>query len=388
MDYLINDARIAQALKQQTVEKQRLIDLAIEIQQIPSPTFDEGRRALFVEQKFTQMGLENVTIDPLDNVMGRLIGRNASAKPIIITAHTDTVFPEETDLTIRREKDRVHGPGIADNSAGVAGLLTLAETLLDHKLQPQRDIWFVANVGEEGMGDLRGMRAVTNQFSDAAGFIVIEGGMFGYILHEAIGVRRFSVEVEVDGGHSWSDFGRTSAIHILGHIIRDIDTIRVPKSPKTTFNVGRISGGTSINTIAANASLQLDLRSEAPNALDNLIAQFESIIRNTRQQFSDARISVNTIGDRPAGSVPRNNWLVRSADNALRATGFRNIKYLRGSTDANIPLSQNFPAVCIGLTRSANAHRLDEFLDTTELPRGMQQLLLLALDAANYEQAD
>ena len=384
MEHLLKDARVAHALKQQVTEKQRLIKLAIEIQQIASPTFDEGRRAAFVQQKFVEMGLQDIAIDPLNNVVARIIGRNVSEEPIVVTAHTDTVFPEETDLTVRHDGDRVHGPGIADNSTGVAGLLTLAETLADHKLQPQRDIWFVANVGEEGMGDLRGMRAVVSRFSNAAGFIVIEGGMFGYILHEAIGVQRFLVEVEVAGGHSWSDFGRTSAIHVLGHIISEIDKINTPKVPKTTYNVGRINGGTSINTIAAKANLQLDLRSEAPDALKNLIAQFDSIILNATERFDDARISVRTIGNRPAGSVPRNNWLVRSADNALRATGFRNIKYLRGSTDANIPLSQNLPAVCIGLARSANAHRLDEYLDTRELPRGMQQLILLTLDASNY----
>ena len=378
------DPRVRTALQSFVQHRERIVNLCIAVQQIPAPTFDEGKRSGFVQEQFTKIGLTEVAIDPIGNVYGRLAGRSAHTAPIVVSAHSDTVFSAETDLTIRRENGRVYGPGIADNSAGVAGLLTLAATMKRYTLQPERDVWFVVNVGEEGLGDLRGMRAVVDRFSRAAAFIVIEGGMYGYLLHEAIGVKRYEVEVVVEGGHSWSDFGRNSAIHILGNIISLIDGIRVPKSPKTTYNVGVIEGGTSINTIASRASLQLDLRSEGADGLNFLENQFDSILRKIRRRYNDAKINVAEIGNRPAGELTRDHPLVRKADEALRAVGCNRINYLRGSTDANIPLSRNLPAVCIGLTRSANAHRLDEYLDSKDLPNGMQQLLLLTLAAANY----
>ena len=359
----------------------KLVDLTIAVQQIPAPTFDEAKRAQFAHDFLQGLGLADVSIDEMSNVFGRLPG-STNQPPIIVSAHSDTVFPLKTDLKISRRAHFVHGPGIADNSAGVAGLLKLAETFTTYDLKAERDIWFVVNVAEEGLGDLKGMRAVTDRFADAEAFIVVEGGMYGYLLHEAIGVQRFEVLVETEGGHSWSDFGRTSAIHVLGHIINQIGQFPVQQSPKTTFNIGVIEGGTSINTIASSARFQLDLRSEHPDGLASLISRLNNVIGSAERQF-DATITVKSIGDRPAGRIERNSTLVQQADAALRAVGCTKIHYLRGSTDANIPLSRGLPSVCIGLSRSANAHRLDERLDTSYLPQGMQQLLLLTLASAN-----
>lgn len=357
-----------------------LIDLTIAVQQIPAPTFAEAQRARWIAEQFRALGLRDVALDELHNVYGRYPGRLAAA-PVVISAHSDTVFPAETDLTVRRENGRLHGPGIADNSAGVAGLLQLATLLRDHAIVPQRDIWLASNVGEEGLGDLRGMRAVVERFPDAGAFIVLEGGMYGYVLHEAIGVQRYAVTVETDGGHSWSDFGRPSAVHVAAHVIDRIAHIRVPDSPKTTFNVGVVQGGTSINTIAAQATFQLDLRSEDGRGLAYLLDQLDRILRRARRR-SGAPITATPIGNRPAGQIEREHPLVQQAAAALRAVGAPQVYFLRGSTDANVPLSRGLPAVCIGLGRSANAHRLDEYLETDRLPQGMQQLLLLALAAA------
>ncbi|MCK5923397.1 MAG: M20/M25/M40 family metallo-hydrolase, partial [Methylococcales bacterium] len=306
---LTKDSRVVPALQHFHTHIEPLIAAIIAVQQIPAPTFDEGLRADYVEQQFLQYQLNDVLIDPLNNVYARLAGHAPHKKPIIITAHSDTVFPHGTDLTVTRNGQLVHGPGIADNSAGVGGLLWLAKTMVEFKLIPERDIWFVVNVGEEGNGDLKGMRALTERFHEAAGFIVLEGGMYGHILHEAIGVRRFRVDVKADGGHSWSDFGRTSAIHVLGDIITKIDGLRVLKSPKTTYNIGVIKGGTSINTIAANAHFLLDLRSESPQSLQHLITQFKTIIRRSQRRFERVTISYKPIGNRPAGKIPRNSWL-------------------------------------------------------------------------------
>lgn len=359
------------------------LDLTVAIQQIPAPTFAEQARADFVQAHLNALGLWDVTQDALYNVYGRYPGAGG-APPVVVSAHSDTVFPASVDLQLRREGALLHGPGIGDNAAGVAGVLVLAATLRAHRLRSPADIWFVINSREEGLGDLGGMRAVVDRFSEAGAFLVVEGGAYGCILHQAIGVRRYRLEVQAEGGHSWSDFGRTSAIHVLGQVVAALTTqLTPPAVPKTTYNIGVIEGGTSVNTIAATASLLLDLRSQDPTELERLIGQVEAVIAEVQSQ-TDARLQLEVIGDRPAGTLDRQAALVQWADHALRAVGCQDISYLSGSTDANVPLSRRLPAVCIGLARAHHAHRQDEYLDATELPRGMQQLLLLTLAAAGY----
>jgi acetylornithine deacetylase/succinyl-diaminopimelate desuccinylase-like protein len=262
----------------------------------------------------------------------------------------------------------------------VAALLTLARTLQAHGLQPQSDLWLVANVGEEGLGNLFGMRAVVERFGDTVHYVVLEGGLFGQVLHRAIAVNRYRIEVRAGGGHSWKNFGRPSAIHELGRIITDIADMKVPQKPWTTFNVGVIEGGTSVNTIAPYAMLQLDLRSESKRYLSQLVRQVEKLVAS-RAGMRDLQVTLTQIGDRPAGGIPRTAPLVRLAEASLHAVGFRPVTFTTGSTDANIPLSRGYSAVCIGLARANNIHRLDEYLDPEELPRGLGQLLLVALAA-------
>lgn len=388
-------SRIAQcprtkaALDSFVARKDEIIEWIVAVQQIPAPTFSEAERAAFIESRFRELGLKDVWRDSLHNVYGRSPGANPQAhKPVVISAHSDTVFPSGTDLQLRRDKRFLHGPGVGDNSTGVAGLFAIAETLNKYDLQPNADLWIVSNVGEEGLGDLCGMRAVVNHFGHQAIYIVVEGGLYGQIAHEAIGVRRFRIAVETTGGHSWGSFGNASAIHELGQLIAAIDRLNVPQKPKTTYNVGMIEGGTSINTIAALASMLLDLRSADSNELDRLVSQVGVVIQRARkrafQRKKIVKITVEQVGSRPAGRISRNSPLVGWADAALRYVGSPPVIYVSGSTDANIPLSLNIPSVCIGLTESANSHRLDEYIDTSSLPEGLQQLLLLALAAADY----
>ncbi|MEJ2749930.1 MAG: M20/M25/M40 family metallo-hydrolase, partial [Anaerolineae bacterium] len=346
--------------------------------------FAEAERAAFIESQFQAIGLHDVQQDELHNVYGRYPARQSSAHPpVIVSAHSDTVFPAETDLTIQCDGTIISGPGIGDNSMGVAGLLHLAQTLLAHKIALPADVWFVANVGEEGLGDLRGMRAVVDQFGQQAAYIVIEGGLYGQIAHEAIGVRRFRVEVAVGGGHSWGSFGQKSAVHELAYLITAVDQLSVPESPKTTYNVGVIEGGTSINTIAATACMQLDLRSEDSGQLERLVDEVTDLVDMAQKKLGQhGRITMTPIGNRPSGSIPRSNPLVTWATDALRFVDCRHVAYIAGSTDANIPLSRGITAVCIGLTESGNAHRQDEFVDVSQLPNGMRQALLLLLAAA------
>jgi acetylornithine deacetylase/succinyl-diaminopimelate desuccinylase-like protein len=379
---IAGDPRVRRALKNFELQVEQAIDLAIAIQQIPAPTFAESERASFIAGEYQRLGLEEVSQDELHNVYGRYPG-TAVRPPVVVTAHLDTVFPADTDLGIRRDGSLIYGPGLADNSTGVAALLILANTVAEFGLRSPAAIWLVATVGEEGLGNLRGIRAVTERFGSEATYIVVEGGSFGQIFHRGIGVRRYRIEVQAPGGHSWGNFGNPSAIHILGRIIAGISALPTPDTPKTTYNVGLIEGGTSVNSIAERASLLLDLRSEGHEPLQQLIAAVEAIVRQ-ESAIEGVTAAMTLIGDRPAGKLPREAGLVRLAEAALRYVGQDEVELLAGSTDANIPLSLGSDALCIGIARSGNAHRRDEFLDTTKLVPGLSQLLLLTLAAAGF----
>ena len=366
----------------------QVVETAVAIQQIAAPTFAEEKRAAFIAARFETIGLSDVTKDELHNVYGRYPAATPGSRPpVILSAHSDTVFPADTDLTIRRNGRNIYGPGLGDNAVGLAGLLHVAQVLIEHDLQIPTDVWFVANVGEEGLGDLRGMRAMVERFGKETVYIIVEGGLYGQISHQAIGVRRFRVEVKTPGGHSWGNFGQTSAIHELARLITEIDNLDVPKSPKTTLNVGVIEGGTSVNTIAQSASMLLDLRSENALALEDLVKAVTEIIDDARNRLSkdgrsDVTITLEQIGSRPAGGIPRQTPLIAWAEDALRFVGCHQITHVVSSTDANIPLSRGITAVCFGLTESGNAHRLNEYIDPTHLPDGLNHLLLLLLAAA------
>lgn len=379
---IVQQRRVQNALERFRTRLDDAVDLTIAIQQIPAPTFHEGQRAQFIERQFRKRGMHEVQRDDLYNVYGFLPGRSPNALPVVVSAHSDTVFGPETDLSVRRNGQRVYGPGIADNSLGVAALLLLAETLQACDLRPQRPVWFVANVGEEGLGDLNGMRAVVDRFGKTAAYLVLEGGLYGYICHQAIGVRRYRIDVTAPGGHSWGAFGTPSAVHLLGRLIAAIDQIELPDDPKSTYNVGLVQGGTAINAIAQSAHMLLDLRSEDPDALDALITKVETLVADAGEK-PDVTIAMDVIGSRPAGRLARTAPLARWAVAALEAVGCQEIEFTPGSTDANIPLSRRFPAVCVGLSRSGNTHRPDEYMEVEPIPSGLGQVLLLLLAAAD-----
>jgi tripeptide aminopeptidase len=365
------------------------VDEAIAVQQIPAPTFQEARRADYVRRQFDLLGLDDVRQDELGNVFGRLPGR-VGEWPVVVSAHLDTVFPPDTDLSIRTSGGQggpnglLYGPGLADNAMGVAGLILLARAFKRFGLSTTRDVWLAANVAEEGLGNLAGMKGVVGRFGETSAYIVLEGGSYGHIFHQAIGVARFRIDVQAPGGHSWGDFGNPSAIHILSRLIVDLDGLTLPAQPKTTFNVGLIQGGTTVNTIAASAHCLVDVRSTSAETLqyvESEIGQMASLYDGDR----GVQVNVTEVGRRPEGSIPRSHPLVSQATDALRYVGCDRLEYLAGSTDANVPLSKGFAAVCIGLATSGNTHRTDEYLDTTQLGAGLSQLLLLALAAAGLE---
>ncbi len=350
---------------------QRVLDLACQIQQIPAPTFDEGARAAFVAEQFTAHGLCDVEVDELGNVFGRRPGRATEARPVLVSAHTDTVFPASQPLTLQRTPDRITGAGIGDNSLGVAGLLGLLWSLGDEKLPG--DLHLAANVCEEGLGDLRGMRRVVERLGHRVrATVVLEGMALGHIYHGAIGVRRYRLTARTEGGHSWLHFGRPSAIHTLVRLAAQITELSLPANPKTTFNIGNISGGTTVNTIAREASLDLDLRSETPAVLAALAARVEALAASYHS--AETQVETRIIGDRPAGSLAREHPLVQLAAHTLEGLGV-GYSFETGSTDANVPLSRGLACVCLGLTRGGNSHRPDEYIETRDLDKGLESIV-------------
>ena len=386
---IAQDRQVDKAMETFSQDRKAILELAIAIQQIPSPTHAELERANFVEDQFHKIALTDVGQDSLHNAFARISG-NAGERPVVVSAHTDTVFPVGTDLSVRFENESqpdqglIYGPGLADNSLGVAGLLVLASAIKKFELKTRSDIWFVANVSEEGLGDLKGMRAIVDRFDNQAHYIVVEGGSYGHIFHQAVGVKRYELSVETQGGHSWGDYGSANAIHLLSRLVSALDDIELATKPKTTLNVGVIEGGTSINSIAARASCQLDLRSTAPEALAHLVKDVAGMV-DKANKGSEVRVTMTQIGNRPAGYMPLQADLVKWAADALAEVGNDRVSFLAGSTDANIPISRGIPAVCIGLASSGNTHRMDEFLDPAHLAQGLGQLLLLTLAAAGYD---
>jgi acetylornithine deacetylase/succinyl-diaminopimelate desuccinylase-like protein len=360
------------------------IEQALAIQSIPAPTFSERPRAEYVAQMFAALGLQQVKIDELHNVYGVFPGSNPDLTGVMVSAHTDTIFPADATLTSRREGDCIFAPGLGDNSIGVAALLAIPYALEQMQITPQRDLWFVATTREEGLGDLGGMRTAFQLFKGRIHRVInLEGLAFGHVYHAGIAVRRLLINASAPGGHSWLHFGRPSAVHAIVQLGARLTTIQPPQSPRTTYNIGMIEGGEAINAIASNACLWLDMRSEDKDQLEALEKQVhEHIAALTRDEMA---FSVRIVGDRPAGYLPPEHPLVQDALAALVQIGVR-CTLETGSTDANIPLSEGCPAVTIGVTRGGNAHRLDEYIEIQPVAAGLHQIILLTLASTSREE--
>src|SRR6266498_93000 len=352
-----------------------VIDLAVRIQQIPAPTFSEGQRAEFVRGLFQEEGLKDVSMDSLGNVFACLpsITANKTKKPLVVVAHMDTVFPAKINLQVRKEGGKIFGPGLGDNSLGVAALFGLVWSLRERKIELKNDMWLVADVGEEGLGDLRGMRGVVERFdSNVIGYLIIEGLALGHVYHRAIGVRRYRITARTAGGHSWSDYGQPSAVHELAALVTQLTAMILPREPRTTLNIGTISGGTGINVLASEATCELDLRSEDPSILAKIISQAEHLIHTANRP--DVKVTAEIIGQRPAGEIPVDHPLVKTALDCSREQGLDPI-LTAGSTDANIPLNKGIPAVVMGVTTGGGAHSTREFIDIEPVRKGLEGLV-------------
>ncbi len=381
---LAAERTVARALAWAEQHAAELVAETVRIAEIPAPTFEEATRAAYTAERFHAVGLDRVEIDAIGNVYGLLPGDGARA--LALVAHLDTVFSADIPHTVTRRDARLYGPGIGDNAAGLAGLLGAAAALRAGHVALRRPIWFVATVGEEGLGNLRGSLAATERLGgQVEAMIAVEGSFFGRLSYSGVGSRRLEIRCQAAGGHSWHDFGRASAVHVLVRAAAEIAALQVPAQPRTTFNIGRIEGGTGVNVIAEEARLLLDLRSVDARALDELTARVHAILR--RHEAEGVRISVREVGYRPAGSLDAGHHVVETCAAVLQRLGVHP-QCAPASSDANIPLSRGIPAVTLGVTRGGGAHTRGEWIDATPLARGIQQLILAALALGDPRTAD
>jgi tripeptide aminopeptidase len=354
---------------------------------VPAPPFGESERAALLREKFEECGLEGATLDGEGNCVA--LRRGEALRPLLVlSAHLDTVFPVGTDCEVRREPSGLmRAPGIADDGCGLAALVAVARALNELKVETRGS---VRTVGEEGEGDLRGVRHLLTASEWAAradAFISIDGPGLERITHAALASRRYRVTCRGAGGHSWGDFGVPNPVHALGRAVARLAAYPAPKRPRTTFNVGRIEGGSGVNVIPREARMDVDLRSESPAELGRLDAFFRRAARESAEDENASRrqgapaleIDIKLIGDRPGGATAPEQPLVRLAAEATRSLGAR--PYLDcSSTDSNIAISRGLPAVTIGAGGSSgNTHTLDEWYDPAGRDLGLKRALLIAL---------
>ena len=372
----------------ETVAERELIELT----EIPAPPFEEAARAARYADLLGRAGLDDVAVDEVGNVLALRPG-SRDGETVAIVAHLDTVFPPGTDVTVRREGDRLYAPGIGDNTRGLILLLNVARALVRADVRTVADILFVGSVGEEGLGDLRGVRHLLR----AAGprvdrLIAIDGGSDSRVVNQALGSRRYRITLTGSGGHSWGDFGLANPAHALGRAIYYFDEAAarvVNGGPPTSYNVGRIGGGTSVNAVPHQSWAEVDMRSVEPSQLDRMDDVLRGAVERAVDEHNRSRdrgkpleVDVELVGDRPSGTVDPDTPLVRRA---LAVTRFLGLRPQLGaaSTDANLPIAAGIPAVTIGRGgRGDGAHSLGEWWAGTDAHVGTERALLLLVASA------
>jgi acetylornithine deacetylase/succinyl-diaminopimelate desuccinylase-like protein len=390
------DPRITRVLEILRGSANATTEEQIRITEIPAPPFQESVRAAYMKKVLASTGLR-AEMDDTGNVIGEWPG--SSPDIVMLTAHLDTVFPAGTDVHVKREGGRLLAPGISDNGTGLAALVALSKAFREAKIKTTKTILFVADVGEEGEGNLRGMRALVEAYKKRLKYVLaLDGSATEYVTTAALASRRVEITITGPGGHSWSDFGAPNPIHAMGRGIGRFVTAHVPESPRTSFNIGEIEGGTSVNSIPSSAHMKVDLRSESETEL----AALETLLRDAvkagiDEEMSAARergmagssnmlsLKINVLGVRPAGELPENSPLLTAllaADNQLGNRSRRE----RSSTDANIPLSLGIHAISLGAGgRSGGAHTLEEWYDPAGRELGLQRVALTVLGVAGLE---
>jgi tripeptide aminopeptidase len=366
----------------------QLEELQLQVTSIAAPPWGEAARSQWLSKRFSELDLAEVQQDEIGNVFGIRPGSDPGAPYIALSAHLDTVFPPDTAISVRRDADKLYGPGISDNSSGIVALIALAGAMHAAAIPNRAPILFIGDVGEEGEGDLRGMRHVFQQpkwSATIASLVVLDGAGTDTIIAEGLGSRRYEVTIRGHGGHSWSDFGVANPIVGLARVIDRFTRTAVPATPKTTYNIGIISGGTSVNSIPESATMRVDTRSASVEELDRLERALHEAVDEVipeltgrkRQELLTAEVRI--IGNRPAADLPVDSQLlkmVRAVDAQLNNTA----RIQRASTDANVPLSLGREAIAIGAGGAGGgAHTIHEWYDPAGRDLGLKRILLLTL---------
>jgi tripeptide aminopeptidase len=367
---LLDNPVIQEAMGDIVASDAQLLNETIELTEIPAPPFAEEKRAQRFAEKLREAGLTDVSIDEEGNVVGRRPGRSGD-RTVVLSAHLDTVFPIETDVTVKVEGDTLYAPGVGDNTRGLVVVLAILRTMQQHDIATDADVLFVGNVGEEGLGDLRGVKYLFREGGPRIdALIAVDGGKTSRLVFGGVGSHRYRVTYKGPGGHSWGAFGRASPHHAMGRAISEFveNAVEVTASgDKTTFNVGRIGGGTSVNSIAFESWMEVDLRSGNQTKLDAIDAVLKRAVQKALQDENAAReegaeltVDVDRIGTRPAARSDIESPLVQTAAAAMNALGVEPDLQI-SSTDANHPISIGIPAITLSRGGiGANAHALNE----------------------------
>ncbi len=359
----------------------RIVDDGIALTEIPAPPFKEARRAEAFAQLLRDSGLKDVTIDEEGNVLGLRPGTTGDDKVVVVSAHMDTVFPEGTDVKVKRQGTRLAAPGIGDDTMSLAVLAGYVRAMDAAGIQTRDNILFVGTVGEEGPGDLRGVRYLftKGQYQGRIkAFFSVESGSVARVTHGGVGSKRYRATFQGPGGHSFGAFGLVNPMYALGQAATAFSTMAVPAQPKTTYSIGRLGGGTSVNSIPVEAWMEVDMRSEDVEALKRIEQRFLTIVKEAvaTENFArstkegEIKLKLDPIGDRPAGTTPVDSDIVQYAISAIKAGGYEP-ELNRSSTDSNLPMSLGVPALTVGRMapgKFGRAHALDEWIDVEKAP--------------------
>lgn len=383
VEALLQRPEIQQAMTMIEGSLERVVADTIKITEVEAPPFEEDERAKLVADMMADIGLADVHVDAAKNAVGILPAASGqTGGGVLLAAHIDTVFPAGTDVTVKREGGILRAPGCGDNSSSVAALLMVAGIIRQLELPLPNEVIISGDAGEEGLGDLSGMKELMKTYRERVRYALPVDGSLGAVTHAGVGSRRLRVTTRTPGGHSYGAFGVPSAIHGLAKMIARIADIEVPKAPKTTYTTGVIGGGTSVNTIAAEAFMLLDMRSESASELAKLEEKVRAIMSEEAER-SSVKYEVEVVGDRPAGSIPLESELPQMVMAANRALGIESHPGA-SSTDANVPLAMGIPAVTIGIKSGGDAHRWTDYVDIDSFVPGMKTVLLSTLLAVGY----
>lgn len=388
---VFSDGRVQTALQYIADNEEFYVEEQFRLTEIPAPPFQEEVRAAYYLEQMQARGLDDAYLDSEGNAVGTRKG-SGDGPTLLIAAHLDTVFPADVDTTVRLRDGRYYAPGIGDDTRGLAALLSVIDALEHAGIETTGDIMFAGNVGEEGRGDLRGVKALFRDHEAIDGFISVDGVRLQRITTGGTGSRRFEFRFSGPGGHSFGAFGLPSAIHAMGRAIAKISEIQTPRFPKTTFTVGTVEGGTSVNSIAADASFAIDMRSNERQALAILEreakqAALQAVVEeNERWQTDLINVEFVLIGDRPVGRTPSNSHIVQAAALAYENLGVELQALGISSTDSNVPMSMDIPAITIaGGGEGGGAHSPGEWFIPTDSHLGPQSILLTILTLAGID---